>query len=70
MRHSPAVKAAAGIRKEKETEIAVGGHHSHSIAEITFARYSDDNFFFRKLLRKGSEDSCWWLPTTLILWER
>ena len=45
MRHSPAVKAAAGIRKQKETEIAVGGHHSHSLAEITFARYSDDNFF-------------------------
>ena len=35
MRHSPAVKAAAGIRKEKEAEIAVGGPQSHSIAEIT-----------------------------------
>ena len=42
MRHSPAVKSAAGIRKEKETEIAVGGHHSHSMAEITFARCSDE----------------------------
>ena len=75
MRHSPAVKAAAGIRKEKEAEIAVGGPQSHSIAEITLyiifrRKKKEEEKKKRRNKTKKRKQRCWWPPNTLILWER